>query len=113
MKYDCFSLDNVQDCSYFPYHFLGFYNAVFLKRVKDYIKRYHGDGAMAPLSPMPKMKNHPPPSPIRKVSDSHPVYIRPLKVNPQDEVVFQPKSPHRPLCYSFSRSPAKVTKFII
>jgi len=56
---------------------------------------------------MPKMKNHPPPSPIRKVSDSHPVYIRPLKVNPQDEVVFQPKSPHRPLCYSFSRSPAK------
>ena len=110
IRYDYFSLDIVQDCPYFPYHFLGFYNAVFLKRVKDYIKRYHGDGAMAPLSPMPKMKNHPPPSPIRKVSDSHPVYIRPLKVNPQDEVVFQPKSPHRPLCYSFSRSPAKVKK---
>ena len=62
-----------------------------------------------PLSPLPKVKPHPPQSPLRKVSDHHTVFIRPLKMTPSDEVMFNPQSPHKPLCYSFSRSPAKVS----
>ena len=62
-----------------------------------------------PLSPLPKplLRAHPQ-SPCRKISDNHSVYIRPLKVNASDTVTYNPHSPHKPLTYSFSRSPAKV-----
>ena len=90
-----------------PNDLIKFYNAVFVKRLMSYMKNFVDNGA-PPLSPLPKVKTHPPQSPMRKVSESHSVFIRPLKTNPQDEVCFNPKSPHRPLSYSFSRSPAKV-----
>lgn len=66
-----------------------------------------------PLSPLPKLRAHPQ-SPCRKISDNHSVYIRPLKVNANDSsfVTFNPHSPHKPLTYSFSRSPAKVGHFM-
>ena len=38
-----------------------------------------------PLSPLPKLRAHPQ-SPCRKISDSHSVFIRPLKANPNDVV---------------------------
>ena len=61
-----------------------------------------------PLSPLPKLRAHPQ-SPCRKISDNHSVYIRPLKVNATDTVTYNAQSPHKPLTYSFSRSPAKVS----
>jgi retinoblastoma-like protein 1 len=82
-----------------------FYNCVFVKVLEKYVKSFNSD--QPPLSPLPRLKTHPQ-SPIRKVSDSHPVFIRPLKFAANDEVRYNPHSPHRPLSYSFSRSPAKV-----
>merc|ERR1711997_24714 len=84
-----------------------YYNSVFVKEMMSYMKENSEVNNAPPLSPLPKVKPHPPQSPMRKVSDHHPVFIRPLKVTPSDEVLFNPQSPHRPLCYSFSRSPAK------
>ena len=65
-----------------------------------------------PLSPLPKLRAHPQ-SPCRKISDNHSVYIRPLKVNATDTVTYNAQSPHKPLTYSFSRSPAKVSNWIV
>ena len=65
-----------------------------------------------PLSPLPKLRAHPQ-SPCRKISDNHSVYIRPLKVNATDTVTYNAQSPHKPLTYSFSRSPAKVSNWIL
>ncbi len=83
-----------------------FNNDVFSHRLYDYIKDTKAKDP-PPLSPLPKLRAHPQ-SPCRRVSESRSVYIRPLKATPHDEVRFNPHSPHRPLSYSFSRSPAKV-----
>lgn len=90
-----------------PNDLIKFYNAVFVKRLMSYMKNFV-DNSAPPLSPLPKVKTHPPVSPFRKVSNNSSVFIRPLKSTPHDEVRYNPHSPHRPLCYSFSRSPAKV-----
>merc|ERR1719219_563116 len=87
-----------------PNNLIQYYNEVFVKQMMSYMKN---PDTVPPLSPLPKVKPHPPQSPMRKVSDHHTVFIRPLRVAPSDEVLFNPQSPHRPLCYSFSRSPAK------
>ena len=92
-----------------PNDLIHFYNLVFVKEMMHYMTTT--DNNAPPLSPMPKMKTHPPQSPIRKVSENRNVFIRPLKSHPGEEVVFNPQSPRKPLCYQFSRSPAKVRYF--
>ena len=94
-----------------PNDLIKFYNEIFFKEMKGFMKNFV-DNTDPPLSPLPKVKTHPPQSPIRKVSDNHTVFIRPLKNNPSDEVCYNSQSPHRPLSYSFSRSPAKVRTII-
>lgn len=91
-----------------PNDLIQYYNSVFVKEMMSYMTTTENNAP--PLSPLPKL--HPKvtsisQSPIRKVSDHHSVFIRPLKANPGEEVLFNPSSPHRPLSYSFSRSPAK------
>lgn len=85
-----------------------FYNNVFMQRLQEFSLRFKRSrvAEAPPLSPLPKLRAHPQ-SPCRKVSDHHSVYIRPLKATPSDKVSFNPHSPHKPLSYSFSRSPAK------
>ena len=92
-----------------------FYNAVFLPLVQDYALRFKksssvgGGGAMPPLSPLPQLRANPS-SPCRKVSESHSVFVRPLKPTNGTPFGLQAlhHSPVKPLSYSFSRSPAKV-----
>jgi retinoblastoma-like protein 1 len=90
-----------------------FYNNVFMHRLQEFgLKFKRSRQAEAPpLSPLPKLR-FAPQSPCRKVSENHSVYIRPLKQTPNDVVSFNPSSPHKPLSYSFSRSPAKDLKAI-
>lgn len=89
-----------------PNDLIQYYNSVFVKEMMSYMTTTETNAP--PLSPLPKVKvQSVAQSPIRKVSDHHSVFIRPLKANPSDEIVFNPSSPHRPLSYSFSRSPAK------
>ena len=96
-----------------------FYNEVFMQRLKEYSLKFKRSNAQdaPPLSPLPKLRAHPQ-SPCRKISDSHHIYIRPLKTaasNSKDSssgVTFNPTSPHKPISYSFSRSPAKDLKRI-
>ena len=106
-----------------------FYNIVFMERLQEFSLKFKqrrcggnagsltpgggnaGSGQPAssdapPLSPLPKLRAHPQ-SPCRRVSDHHSVYIRPLKSNTADVVTSNPHSPHKPLSYQFSRSPAK------
>ena len=85
-----------------------FYNDVFMHRLQEFgLKFKRSRQAEAPpLSPLPKLRVTPQ-SPCRKVSENHSVFIRPLKQAPSDVVTFNPSSPHKPLSYSFSRSPAK------
>ena len=94
-----------------PNDLIKFYNEVFFKDLKSYMSNFV-QNTDPPLSPLPKVKTHPPPSPIRKVSENHAVFIRPLKNNPSDEVKYNPQSPPPPLCYTFSRSPSKDLKKI-
>ena len=90
-----------------------FYNDVFMHRLQEFgLKFKRSRQAEAPpLSPLPKLRVTPQ-SPCRKVSENHSVFIRPLKQAPSDIVTFNPSSPHKPLSYSFSRSPAKDLKAI-
>ena len=90
-----------------------FYNDVFMHRLQEFgLKFKRSRQAEAPpLSPLPKLRVTPQ-SPCRKVSENHSVFIRPLKQAPGDVVTFNPSSPHKPLSYSFSRSPAKELKAI-
>lgn len=90
-----------------PNDLIQYYNLVFVKEMMSYMTTT--DSNAPPLSPLPKVKTQITQSPIRKVSEHHSVFIRPLKNTPSDEVMFNPSSPHRPLSYSFSRSPAKVS----
>nr|ALB00261.1 retinoblastoma protein [Tigriopus japonicus] len=85
-----------------------FYNTVFMERLQEFSRKFRRSrqNEAPPLSPLPKLRAHPQ-SPCRKVSDNHKVFIRPLKSAPEDKVRFNPLSPHKPLSYSFSRSPAK------
>ena len=92
-----------------PNDLIKYYNQVFAQEMMGFMKNFVAGSSAPPLSPLPKVKTHPPQSPIRKVSDHHSVFIRPLKNNPNDEVCYNTLSPHKPLCYSFSRSPAKVS----
>ena len=91
-----------------------FYNDVFLSKLQVFSKKFMvrssqpqvGAGQQPPLSPLPQLRAHPS-SPCKKVSDNHSVFIRNLKSG-QETVTYNPHSPHKPLTYSFSRSPAKV-----
>ncbi len=87
-----------------------FYNMIFRKRLQEFVLKFSAkssqQGRAPPLSPLPKLRAHPQ-SPCRKVSETHSVYIRPLKTSADDHVTYNPGSPHKPLQYSFSRSPAK------
>ena len=86
-----------------------FYNEVFMEKLQEFslkFKKSRQDEA-PPLSPLPKLRTHPQ-SPIRRISDNHSVFIRPLKSNANESVTYNTLSPHKPLTYSFSRSPAKV-----
>lgn len=85
-----------------------FYNQVFMVRLQEFSLKFKRSRQTEapPLSPLPKLRAHPQ-SPCRRVSENHPVYIRPLKATPNDMVTYNPHSPHKPLSYSFSRSPAK------
>ena len=101
---------------------INFYNNVFLTKLQAFSKKFvvrsaqgsnsqSGSGGQAgqqqpPLSPLPQLRAHPS-SPCKKVSDNHSVFIRNLKSG-QETVTYNPHSPHKPLTYSFSRSPAKV-----
>ena len=86
-----------------------FYNNVFLSLVQEFalrfsVKKSGVESNLPPLSPLPQLRANPS-SPCRKVSDSHSVFIRPLK--PMNAMHIS-QSPNKPLSYSFSRSPAKV-----
>ncbi len=87
-----------------------FYNMVFRKKLQEFVLKFSArssqQGRAPPLSPLPKLRAHPQ-SPCRRVSESHSVYIRPLKTSSEDIVSYNSGSPHKPLQYSFSRSPAK------
>ncbi len=87
-----------------------FYNMVFRKKLQEFVLKFSAkssqQGRAPPLSPLPKLRSHPQ-SPRRKVSENHSVYIRPLKTSADEVVSYNPGSPHKPLQYSFSRSPAK------
>jgi len=90
---------------------INFYNNVFLPRLQKFSKLFmrssgSGGNQAPPLSPLPQLRAHPM-SPCKKVSDNHSVFIRNLKSTPGDAVTYNPHSPHKPLTYSFSRSPAK------
>ena len=89
---------------------INFYNNVFMERLQEFSLKFKKSrqNEAPPLSPLPKLRAHPQ-SPCRKISDNHSVYIRPLKVNATDTVTYNAQSPHKPLTYSFSRSPAKVS----
>eukprot|EP00092_Neocalanus_flemingeri_P022394 GFUD01024287.1.p1 GENE.GFUD01024287.1~~GFUD01024287.1.p1 ORF type:complete len:1025 (-),score=334.13 GFUD01024287.1:159-2831(-) len=85
-----------------------FYNTVYLSLVQEFalrfsVKKSGLECTLPPLSPLPQLRANPS-SPCRKVSDSHSVFIRPLK--PTNAVSIS-QSPIKPLSYSFSRSPAK------
>jgi len=85
-----------------------FYNNVFLSLVQEFalrfsVKKSGVESNLPPLSPLPQLRANPS-SPCRKVSDSHSVFIRPLK--PMNAMHIS-QSPNKPLSYSFSRSPAK------
>lgn len=90
-----------------------FYNDVFLSKLQVFSKKFMvrssqpqvGAGQQPPLSPLPQLRAHPS-SPCKKVSDNHSVFVRNLKSG-QETVTYNPHSPHKPLTYSFSRSPAK------
>ncbi len=88
-----------------------FYNMVFRKRLQEFVLKFSAkssqQGRAPPLSPLPKLRSHLAQSPRRKVSENHSVYIRPLKAGTDEVVAYNPRSPHKPLQYSFSRSPAK------
>ncbi len=91
-----------------------FYNKIFMERLQKFCVKFKSSTAQAeapPLSPLPKLRVTPQ-SPCRKVSENHSVFIRPLKQTPGDVVSYNPSSPHKPLSYSFSRSPAKDLKAI-
>ena len=100
---------------------INFYNNVFLTKLQAFSKKFMvrtsaqsgsnssgtgTGGQQPPLSPLPQLRAHPS-SPCKKVSDNHSVFIRNLKSG-QETVTYNPHSPHKPLTYSFSRSPAKV-----
>ena len=89
-----------------------FYNTVFMERLQEYSLRFKRSRQVEapPLSPLPKLRSFPQ-SPCRKVSESQPIFIRPLKTASNDVVVNN--SPHKPLLYNFSRSPAKVINFYV
>ena len=90
-----------------------FYNNIFMERLQEFSLKFKKSrpNDAPPLSPLPKLRAHPQ-SPCRKISDNYSVYIRPLKANANDTVTYNPHSPHKPLTYSFSRSPAKVSKIL-
>ncbi len=86
-----------------------FYNMVFMEQLQEFSLKFKRSRVAdaPPLSPLPpKLRAHPQ-SPCRRVSENHSVYIRPLKSTPNEVVTYNPHSPHKPLSYSFSRSPAK------
>ena len=89
---------------------INFYNNVFMERLQEFSLKFKKSrqNDAPPLSPIPKLRAHPQ-SPCRKISDNYSVYIRPLKSTANDTVTYNPHSPHKPLTYSFSRSPAKVS----
>lgn len=78
-----------------------FYNDVYVPQVKQFVRDYatQPDSSLT-LSPLPRMNTNPM-SPWRRVSPQHSVYVSPLNSS------LIPKSPGRPLSYSFQRSPAK------
>jgi len=85
-----------------------FYNTVYLSLVQEFalrfsVKKSGAESNLPPLSPLPQLRANPS-SPCRKVSDSHSVFIRPLKPT---NMVQLSQSPIKTLSYSFSRSPAK------
>jgi len=83
-----------------------FYNTVYRPLVQEFALRFKRGGEASdqpPLSPLPQLRAGRQASPCRKVSESHSVFIRPLKPQPS---LFN-NSPAKPLSYSFSRSPAK------
>jgi retinoblastoma-like protein 1 len=90
-----------------------FYNTVFMECLQEFSLRFKRSrlNEVPPLSPLPKLRAHPQ-SPCRRLSENHSVFIRPLKSTPNDMVTYNPSSPHKPLSYCFSRSPAKDLKAI-
>jgi len=85
-----------------------FYNTVYISLVQEFalrfsVKKSGIESNLPPLSPLPQLRANPS-SPCRKVSDSHSVFIRPLKPTNMAQIS---QSPIKTLSYSFSRSPAK------
>ena len=85
-----------------------FYNTVYLPLVQEYalkfsVKKSGTELNLPPLSPLPQLRANAS-SPCRKVSDTHSVFIRPLKPNNVQSIS---QSPIKKLSYSFSKSPAK------
>lgn len=86
-----------------------FYNTVFMEKIQEFALKFSAKkrvGELPPLSPLPQLRANPS-SPCRQVSQSHSVFIRPLKPSSVNSGTQYHKSPHKPLSYSFSRSPAK------
>lgn len=80
-----------------------FYNKVFVPKLQKFARKFSQsiNGVESPtLSPLPRL-NANPMSPWRRVCNKHSVFISPLK-----NASFPP-SPHRPMTYSFNRSPSE------
>jgi len=86
-----------------------FYNTVFMEKIQEFALKFSAKkrvGELPPLSPLPQLRANPA-SPCRQVSQAHSLFIRPLNRGPLNLGSQSHKSPHKPLSYSFSRSPAK------